>query len=125
MSESTKSTMSTLRLPIRKGEYHDHNNLNLLDSNTHELIQDFDLEEVMDIQILQKILPKFHGTQGKLEEPLRRLFAFCYDGTYSFDESFLEKAAVYDEAVRFPRSAQKLARMIRNLKVQGYTSFIE
>lgn len=92
--------------------------------HSHDLIQDFDLEEVMDIQILQKILPKFHGTQGKLEEPLNRLFDFCYDETDSFNLN-LEKAAAYDEEARFPRSAQKLARMIRNLNVQGYTSYIE
>jgi 5-methylcytosine-specific restriction endonuclease McrBC GTP-binding regulatory subunit McrB len=76
--------------------------------HAHELIRDFDLEEAMDIQILQKILPKFHGTQGKLEEPLNRLFEFCIA-----------------EDARFPRSAQKLERMLYNLKVQGYTSFIE
>jgi 5-methylcytosine-specific restriction endonuclease McrBC GTP-binding regulatory subunit McrB len=80
--------------------------------HAHELIQHsgnvFNLSEVMDIQILQKVLPKFHGTQGKLEEPLNRLFDFCND-----------------EDTRFPRSAEKLARMIQNLKVQGYTSFIE
>lgn len=76
--------------------------------NAHELIQNFKLEEVMDIQILQKILPKFHGTQGKLEAPLNKLFDFCNA-----------------EDARFPRSAQKLERMLQNLKVQGYTSFIE
>jgi len=93
--------------------------------NAHELIQNFNLDEVMDIQILQKILPKFHGTQGKLEEPLNRLFAFCYGETDSLDKTILKKAAAYDEDARFPRSAQKLARMIYNLNVQGYTSFIE
>lgn len=93
--------------------------------HTHDKIQDFDLEEVMDIQILQKILPKFHGAQGKLEEPLKRLFDFCYDEAVCFSELNLEKAAAYDEEARFPRSAQKLARMIRSLTVQGYTSFIE
>ena len=76
--------------------------------NAHELIQNFDIKEVIDIQILQKILPKFHGTQGKLEEPLNELFDFCNA-----------------EDARFPRSAQKLERMLQNLKVQGYTSFIE
>jgi 5-methylcytosine-specific restriction endonuclease McrBC GTP-binding regulatory subunit McrB len=77
-------------------------------SHAHELIQGFELVEAMDIQILQKILPKFHGTQGKLEEPLKKLFEFCNA-----------------ENTRFPRSAQKLERMLYNLKVQGYTSFIE
>lgn len=76
--------------------------------HAHEMIRNFELEEVMDIQILQKILPKFHGTQGKLEKPLNELLEFC-----SFDDA------------RFPRSAEKLARMIQNLQIQGYTSFIE
>ena len=93
--------------------------------HAHELTQNFDLEEAVDIQILQKILPKFHGTQGKLEAPLKRLFAFCCYGTDNCDESFLENDAAYDEDNRFPRSAQKLSRMLRNLNVQGYTSFIE
>jgi len=93
--------------------------------SAHELVQDFDLNESMDIQILQKILPKFHGTQAKLEEPLLKLLAFCGDKKDIPDESYLEKAAAYDEEAPFPRSTQKLARMIRNLKIQGYTSFIE
>ena len=111
-------------------EYHLHFGYRVINEiahfirHSHDLIQDFDLEEVMDIQMLQKILPKFHGTQGKLEEPLKRLFDFCYDDTNSFNLN-LEKAAAYDEEARFPRSAQKLARMIRNLNVQGYTSYIE
>jgi len=93
--------------------------------NAHEMVQDFDLEETMDIQILQKILPKFHGTQAKLEEPLLKLLAFCKGEEGIPDESYLEKATAYDEEAPFPRSAQKLARMIQNLKIQGYTSFIE
>lgn len=76
--------------------------------NSSGLIQNFNLAEVIDIQILQKILPKFHGTQGKLQKPLEELLEFCNSAD-----------------VRFPRSTQKLARMIQNLKVQGYTSFIE
>lgn len=66
----------------------------------------FNLNAAMDIQILQKILPKFHGTRGKLEEPLKNLHTFC-------------------ETEQFPRSTRKIARMIENLNVQGYTSFIE
>jgi len=79
------------------------------------MLQVFKLEETLDIQILQKILPKFHGTQAKLEEPLGKLLAFC---------SGVESEEIPENAP-FPRSSQKLARMIRNLKIQGYTSFIE
>jgi 5-methylcytosine-specific restriction endonuclease McrBC GTP-binding regulatory subunit McrB len=80
-----------------------------------DMLQDFELEETMDIQILQKILPKFHGTQAKLEEPLGKLRAFC---------SGVETEEIPEDAP-FPRSAQKLVRMIGNLRIQGYTSFIE
>ena len=93
--------------------------------NAHELVHDFDLEATMDTQILQKILPKFHGTQAKLEEPLGKLLVFCRGREGVPEESYLEKAAAFDEDDRFPRSAQKLARMILNLQKQGYTSFIE
>jgi len=90
-----------------------------------EMVQDFNLEEAMDIQILQKILPKFHGTQAKLEEPLGKLYGFCCGKEGLPEEPYLDKEEPLIEDAIFPRSAQKLARMIRNLRVQGYTSFIE
>ncbi len=90
-----------------------------------EMVQDFKLEETVDIQILQKILPKFHGTQAKLEEPLGKLFTFCSGVDTDNYESPLPESEEIPEDAPFPRSAKKLARMIRNLKIQGYTSFIE
>jgi 5-methylcytosine-specific restriction enzyme B len=92
---------------------------------SQEKIQHSNLNTAMDIQILQKILPKFHGTQAKLQEPLEKMIAFCYGSDVHFNEEYLHKAGQYDKEARFPRTAQKLARMIRNLKIQGYTSFIE
>ena len=90
-----------------------------------DMLQDFKLEETLDIQILQKILPKFHGTQAKLEEPLGKLLAFCKGKNTASYESSLSESEEIPEDAPYPRSAQKLARMIRNLKIQGYTSFIE
>lgn len=90
-----------------------------------EMVQDFKLEETLDIQILQKILPKFHGTQAKLEEPLGKLLAFCSGVDTDYSESVRSEPEEILEDAPFPRSAKKLARMIQNLKIQGYTSFIE
>lgn len=90
-----------------------------------DMLQDFKLEETLDIQILQKILPKFHGTQAKLEEPLGKLLAFCKGKNTTSYESSLSESEEIPEDAPFPRSAHKLTRMIRNLKIQGYTSFIE
>lgn len=88
-------------------------------------LKSFNLDETMDVQIIQKVLPKFHGTRGKLEEPLKRLYAFCYAGEDNIDGFTFDRVADYDGTARFPRSAQKLSRMIGNLNAQGYTSFIE
>jgi 5-methylcytosine-specific restriction enzyme B len=88
----------------------------------------FELSDAIDIQILQKVLPKFHGTQGKLEQPLSDLLHFCFDETSGGgkpSEDLLQKAQNMDNDASYPRSARKIARMINNLKIQGYTSFIE
>ncbi len=63
------------------------------------------LQAALDIQLLQKVLPKFHGTQGKLEKPLEALKEFCKEQGYE-------------------RSVAKLDRMLDDLKNQGYCSFI-
>jgi 5-methylcytosine-specific restriction enzyme B len=83
-----------------------------------------DLQQAMDIQILQKILPKFHGTRGKLKEPLEDLLAFCLDEKASLKEMIRQAMSPKTDAL-YPRSAKKIARMIKNLDNQGYTSFIE
>jgi len=70
-------------------------------------VQKFDFNTAMDIQIVQKILPKFHGTRAKLEEPLNKLLLFCKEGN------------------RFPHSAKKISQMLEQLSIQGYASFIE
>ncbi|MDO9585466.1 MAG: AAA family ATPase, partial [Syntrophales bacterium] len=90
-----------------------------------DMLHDFKLEETLDIQILQKILPKFHGTRAKLEEPLGKLLAFCKGKDTDSYESPLPESEEIPKDAPFPRSAKKLDRMIQNLKIQGYTSFIE
>ena len=71
-------------------------------------VQHFDLTTALDIQILQKILPKFHGTRARLENPLTDLLSFCNQSS-----------------IRFPRSAHKITRILDQLTIQGYASFIE
>jgi len=90
-----------------------------------EELADFSRDQVMDVQILQKILPKLHGTKAKLEDPLANLFALCHGAHDAASDELLAKARAYDPEARFPRSAQKIARMMRQLSLQGYASFIE
>jgi 5-methylcytosine-specific restriction endonuclease McrBC GTP-binding regulatory subunit McrB len=90
-----------------------------------EELADFKLDEAVDIQIIQKILPKLHGTRAKLEEPLRNLIAFCYGQSTPVSDEQVKTARSYDSDARFPRSAQKIAQMLHQLNIQGYVSFIE
>ena len=83
----------------------------------------FDLDDAIDIQILQKVLPKFHGIRGKLDRPLRDLLSFCLDKEAPLKEMILQAQDSQGGAL-YPRSARKIARMIENLNIQGYTSFI-
>jgi hypothetical protein len=88
---------------------------------------DFDVHQVIDVQILQKVLPKLHGTRGKLLRPLEDILAFCYekpagDGN---DAERRKMAVAFDPAARYPRTAQKVGRMLADLEEQGYTSFIQ
>lgn len=75
----------------------------------------FDPETALDIQIVQKILPKFHGTQAKLEEPLNKLLTFAQGG----------KEGILAEQARLPRTVCKLRAMLRTVTTQGYADFIE
>ncbi|MCL6557326.1 MAG: AAA family ATPase [Firmicutes bacterium] len=63
------------------------------------------LETAFDLQIMQKILPKFHGNITKLQEPLESLQQIIGD--------------------RFPVSRRKIDRMLNLLQEQGFSSFIE
>ena len=93
--------------------------------NAKEEIEALDINDVLDIQILQKILPKFHGSQAKLGEPLNRLFEICAKPGHALDISKAIDIDYLTHNARYPRSAAKLSRMLRNLTIQGYTSFIE
>ncbi len=89
------------------------------------MVDRFEIDTALDIQFLQKVLPKFHGTQAKLQAPLEKILCFCYDLENGDLEELKRKANEFDLNARFPRTAQKTARMIHQLEIQGYTSFIE
>lgn len=83
------------------------------------------LDDVIDIQILQKILPKLHGTRAKLEEPLKKLLVFCNNGKTIELKDSIQAATGSDRILRFPRSGRKIERMLKQLTIQGYASFVE
>lgn len=105
-----------------------------------------DSATALDLQILQKVLPKLHGSRAKLERPLESLLYFCVHGqsaaphecetwvkahrgslTVTRDSRLTRSGAKADENrgdVRFPRAGCKVWRMLQALATQGYASYI-
>ncbi len=73
--------------------------------NAHTLNDpNFDLHIAFDHQIYQKILPKFHGSQAKLQKPLEVLREFCKNHDYA-------------------HSLAKIQQMLTALRKEGFASF--
>ncbi len=92
------------------------------------------LRAALDLALLQKVLPKFHGTQQELEEVLGDLFRFAVLGRRwkrddpdpaAFNWTVSGGALQGTGNPALPRFALKVWRMRRRLERQGFTSFIE
>ncbi|MCD6555279.1 MAG: hypothetical protein J7M16_14870 [Anaerolineae bacterium] len=110
-----------------------------------------DLDDVFDTAVLMKILPKFHGSRGRLLEPLHRVLAWAQQpdnpmGALSAVKEHLKDADTclclrleLDSQLGvpnlptfqhsnlppfiYPRTARKTARMLRELYDTGFASF--
>lgn len=95
------------------------------------------LNDALDLAIVSKILPKLHGTQQELEDTLVALFELTvgkekgrpsnHDAWAPKEGQLALKGATEDDATEphLPRSSLKLWRMVKRLRAQGFTSFIE
>ena len=86
-------------------------------------------DECLDIAIMQKLLPKLHGSRSKLVKVLIALAALSIDESQkedfikNFDTHFKNK---FDGIkVIFDISFEKLIRMYRNVLANGFTSYAE
>ena len=79
------------------------------------------VEEVLDAAIVQKLLPKLHGSRKKLEPVLTQLWKLCFTGAgkdLNITKENVEKA-------QFKESADKIRRMYESATANGFTSFAE
>lgn len=98
------------------------NNSIIYINNTEEVIQD-----AIDIQIAQKVLPKFNGSFGKLDEPLRKLIAFMLNQEgITENEINLDFVLKIDaRTTKFPDSLSKICKLYTNAMYNGFASFLE
>jgi 5-methylcytosine-specific restriction protein B len=84
----------------------------------------------LDLQILQKVLPRLHGSRRRLEPTLVALARFCRDLEYHpgvVGDGEIVGGDIMDEDANpeLPRSFDKLQRMIRALRANQFVSFTE
>ena len=78
-------------------------------------------DEAIDTAIVQKLLPKLHGSRKKLEPVLKQLWKLCFTGA----DRDLVIAKEHVEKARFKESADKIRRMYESVYANGFTSFAE
>ncbi|WP_010480087.1 McrB family protein [Thermococcus zilligii] len=89
-------------------------------------------DEIFDLAILMKVLPKFHGNRKKLENPLKEALKLCLvEGSgLNVDElrsadivKILEEWENQKTNFRFKHTSKKVLRMLRQLHEIGFASF--
>ena len=83
-----------------------------------------ELNQVVDAAIMQKLLPKLHGSRNKIEKVLQALGSLCLkDSTQQPFQLNSEGAAKH--SVKYLLSYEKLHRMHQRVLADGFTSFAE
>lgn len=81
------------------------------------------LENTIDAAIVQKLLPKLHGSRKKMVDVLKALFLLCVKNDNTVN---LESVETFEETLyKYPVSADKIVRMYNTAITNGYTSFAE
>ena len=83
------------------------------------------IETAIDIAIVQKLLPKLHGSKRKLSLPLAALGKLCLRDGAETKGITIESEDVDLKNIRFPISYDKLRRMYQHAERDGFTSFAE
>jgi 5-methylcytosine-specific restriction protein B len=95
----------------------------------HQAMTNDDTEEkiskndIIDSVIVQKLMPKLHGSRKKLENILNALWKLCFDDDVQKDVLSVNRTNV--SKAKYPLTADKIARMMDAALTNGFTSFAE
>lgn len=91
-------------------------------------------DNLLDIAIMQKLLPKLHGSRNKLTKVLPILGGFCLINNSKIKEDYLDKfannsltevALKSDLNIKYQISFEKICRMYKNAVENGFASYAE
>jgi 5-methylcytosine-specific restriction protein B len=88
------------------------------------------LNTALDRIVMQKLLPRIHGSRRRIERLLLSLSQYCFD--YSIPslsggvtDQVFNPESIDASRVKLPYSFDKLLRMLRSLRANQFTSFTE
>lgn len=81
------------------------------------------LAEIIDCAVVQKLLPKLHGSRKKLDKTLNTLWKECFDGEAQKETTSISADKV--EKAKYKLTADKIQRMYESAMANGFTSFSE
>jgi 5-methylcytosine-specific restriction protein B len=86
------------------------------------------MTQIIDAAIMQKLLPKVHGSRRKLEPILKTLGQLCLQEGQKFDDLLNAPTEINfkdTDKIKYPISLEKILRMNENLISNGFTSYAE
>jgi hypothetical protein len=87
------------------------------------------LNNAIDIAIMQKLLPKLHGSRSKMIKVLPQLCGLCYDLAEGEPKLILDASLRNDfnkpSSIKFELSFDKICKMYKSAIENGFTSFAE
>ena len=81
------------------------------------------LSEIIDCAIVQKLLPKLHGSRKKLDKVLNALWKECFVGELLKETTGISKEQI--DKAKYKLTADKIQRMYDSAMANGFTSFSE
>lgn len=83
--------------------------------------------EALDLQVLQKVMPRFHGSIREIGDALNTLGAWCWQGPGASEPASptFDPLAPPSGEARLPLSFDKIRRMTRRLRTNHFASFAE
>ncbi len=99
--------------------------INTLFDKIPQVNSNIEENEKIDIAIMQKLLPKLHGSRRKLLKVLNVLASNCL--TDNLENIFNERGihSVQNENIKYPLSFEKIARMYKNAVENGFATYAE
>ena len=82
---------------------------------TEALETNWTTEQILDVVIMQKLLPKLHGSRKKLVPVLETLIKLCVDKEAKAEDFYQYKEGEDKTMVLYPIALEKLQRMYRGL----------